>query len=834
MRKSDLVFFLSGAAALSYETTWARLLARVLGSDAPAAAIVLATFMGGMGLGAAACSELARRTRSPVRLFAALEFFVAAWAALSPWMIAAMHPVDGFLARASVSALLLLPPTFCLGATFPLMGRLAIRTRAEATSETSAFYGANTLGAALGALLAPFALMPVFGLSGALVAAAGLDVAAAALALVLLCDSAPVEPELVALAPRDARGPASRASAIGREPYAAFLLGATSLALEVLLLRLLVTVTGASVYAFAIVLSVFLFGIGFGSRQLTERRTRSGVPESRLDQSAEKSRNALFFAALSVPLLTLAGLFALKLQLGEADLFGGLGNRVPQVSDVTGKVSILKLWLGNALFAGLCLLPPALAFGVALPACAASLVARRLDLPRERALGAVYAWNTAGALLGSLAAGFVLLPFAGPRAAIAIVLCLPIAAAFAVDRSRLRLIGIAAASAVVLAVLVLRAADPREARAVIVQAHDAHTTALVEESRTTTGELVRSLRVNGKPEASTARTDVRLQRLLAHIPCCLHGRVRTVLVIGLGTGMTAGSLLDAPTLEHLTIFEISSAVAQAARSFAAVNGRVLDDPRTDLRFVDGRHALALSREHYDLITSDPVHPWTRGSSDLYTLEHFRSVRAHLSAGGVASQWLPLYELSTEDVKTIVATWCAAFERTSAWLTAYDLVLVGSADAGTALAGESSLATLELPARVAQDDAALGIVDGRGIAALQAADDADLRALVEGVPPMRDDRPVIEFRAPLSALAGYNAEILRWAVRTAFVAKLPAGARDGGRRFRALVTTFLDELPRGFTAAADHLGEALATSTIPPIPRRPTTPEAHPADAPPGR
>jgi spermidine synthase len=201
-----------------------------------------------------------------------------------------------------------------------------------------------------------------------------------------------------------------------------------------------------------------------------------------------------------------------------------------------------------------------------------------------------------------------------------------------------------------------------------------------------------------------------------------------------------------------------------------------------------------------------VHPWTRGSSDLYTLEHFRSMRAHLAEGGVASQWLPLYELSTDDVKTIVATWCAAFERVSAWLTAYDLVLVGS---GGELAHERDLCTLDLPPRVRAADEPIGVALGVDLAVLSCANDAELRALVEGVSPMRDDRPVIEFRAPLSALSGYSTEILRWAVRDAFVESVPPSCRARARAFRALVARFLDDLPHGFTPAADRLGEELA-------------------------
>lgn len=800
MRKTDVVFFLSGAAALGYETVWARLLARVLGSDASASAIVLAVFMGGMGLGAYAFAERARKTAQPVRLFALLELLVGAWAALSPWILERLDPVDGFVARALVCAAILLPPTFVLGATFPLMGRIAIRTRGEASSETSAFYGANTLGAAFGALLAPFVLMPRFGLSGALVASAFLDVIAALLAWVLLRP----EPEFVEeIVPRESTHRTRDATpSAWREPllWIAFTFGFASLALEVLGLRILITVAGASVYAFAIVVCVFLLGIAIGSRQLTERRARTGVKDSELVARTAKSRAALFYCALAAPLLTLAGLFALRFQLGESDLFAGLTNRAPQGA------SVVALWSTQALLAGLCLLPPAIAFGMALPSAAAALVGARTDWTREKTLGLVYAWNTAGALSGSLLAAFVLIPHLGFRIAFALVFVLLFAAAYVVAPARKALVGLALAAGAAIGWNVLSPSDPRDsARTVLVNTQDAHTTALVLETRTHAGGVVRSIVVNGKSEASTALVDVRLQYLLGHIPGLLHGNVRRALVIGLGTGMTSGSLLDLPTLEQLTLVEISPAVSRAARSFAAWNGGVLDDPRTHLVFADGRHVLATSDQRFDLITSDPVHPWTRGSSDLYTLEHFRTMSARLAPGGVASQWLPLYELSTDDVKTIVATWCAAYEHVSAWLTAYDLVLVGSREP---LPHASDLATLTLPPKIRAHDEGLGIVSGTDVAVLQVAGDLELRALANGVPPMRDDRPVIEFQAPLSSLSGYSTEILRWAIRPEYVSVLPAEVRARAAAFRGHIDEFLTRLPNGFTSASDRLGEDL--------------------------
>lgn len=798
MRRSDAVFFLSGAAALGYETVWARLMARVLGSDAPGAAVVLAVFMGGLGLGAFAAAPLARSTKRPVALFAAIEVAVALWAALTPFLIAHVPHVDAFFARALVAAAVMAPATILLGATFPLMGRLTIRTSAETASETSAFYGANTIGAACGALITPFVLMPMFGLSGALWASAVLDLCAAALAAAWF-DTAP---QSVADEPgADAEAHPSASRSAWREPllYTVFLFGASALALEVLLLRVLITVTGASVYAFGIVTFVFLTGIGLGSRQLAEQRTRTGLPASALAARVQKSRDVLFLCALSVPLLALAGLLALRYQLGERDLFAGLENRV-----LTG-ASVARVWAGHALFAGLALLPPAIAFGIALPSAAAALVGARTFEVRERTLGLVYAWNTAGALLGSLMSAFVLLPGMGPRLGVVCALALMLPAAWLVNRARTATIGLVALATAISGWFVLAPANVQGARTIVVLEHDAHTTALVEDAHSRDGAFVRSLRVNGKSEASTALVDVRLQMLLGHVPGVLHGHVRSALVVGLGTGMTAGSLLDLDGLEHLRIVEISSAVSIAARQFATWNNRVLDDPRTALTIGDGRHYVATTRDRFDLVTSDPVHPWTRGSSDLYTLEHFRGMEASLAQGGVASQWLPLYELSTDDVKTIVATWCAAFGHVSAWLSAYDLVLVGSRAAPPRAADIQDLA---LPERVLARDRGIGVASGSDLAALQVAGDAELRDLARGVEPMRDDRPIIEFRAPKSSMAGYSTEILRWAIRDAYVERLPENCRVRARAFRGSVGRFLDALPEGFTRAADRLGDEL--------------------------
>ena len=789
MRKSDCVFFLTGTAALVYETVWIRLLARLVGSDAVALAVVLAIFMGGMGLGAWLFARPARAALRPERLFALLEIGVGVWAALSPWLLPLFSPVEGFTGRALLGALFLLPPTLAMGATFPLMGRLTIRLASEAGSETSAFYGANTLGAATGAMLGPLLLMPLVGLSGALWIAAGVDFLAAALALRWFRGAPALE----------LTAPERPAPLFDPVLLATLLMGCCGLALEVILVRLLVTVTGASVYAYAIVLGVFLAGIGLGSAQLVQRRT--GTKRRLVADASTLSRCALF-----LPVFALLGLLALRWQLGETDLFGPLQNRMPSGA------GIVRLWASHALFAALALLPPALALGAALPSAAAELLQRHPEISPESALSRVYAFNTAGALGGSLFAAFFLLPELGPRAGLALVLGLALLAGSIVPGRRGKEVLLAVVAVLLVgATHVTLVGGGSQQATVLYVGRDSLATVSVEEVRTSHDGLLRALRVNGKVVATSAPVDLRLQRFLGQVPALLHGDVKRAAVIGMGTGMTAGSLLDFPTLEELLVIEISPAVPIAASHFSSWNGALLFDERTQVRVADGRHAMALSEERWDLITSDPIHPWTRGSSDLYSLEHFTAMAKHLAPGGVASQWLPLYQLSEEDVKTVIATWCAAFPHTSAWLTAYDLALVGSEEP---LPGERDLASLSIPQPVQARLAETAVHTPAELVALLVADDSALREYARGTEPMRDDRPVLEFRAPLSYLGGYSTPALRWAGRESFVETLPEASRERAREVREILARFLEALPGGTSAAAERYGVELFA--LPPL------------------
>jgi len=776
MRKSDLIFFLSGSAALIDQVAWSRLASRILGSGSAGVTIVLAVFMAGLGGGALLFGGTARRSRNPLRLFFTVQILIALWTAASPFVMALTPPVDGWGARAGLAALFLLPPTLGMGATFPLMGRLTIRGTNDTARESAAFYGANTLGAAMGALLAPFVLMPLLGLRGTLLCGAGFDAAAGLLALRFL--TAPSRPEFT---------PARRSFPVTPELVVTLLLGFTALAFEVLLTRLLISVTGASVYAFAIVLAVFLLGIGYGSRLVTRER----VPDAR----------SLSRLALAIAPLTAVGLIFLRFHLHEDDLFGALTNRMPSGAAVS------TLWLSHALWAALALLGPALCFGAALPLVVARNTERAPERPAEAWLSWTYGYNTVGALGGALVAGLVLLPRMGLAAALSFVLCIPIIAGWIAPGGRTKeRVG---ATVLALGLIVFMLGDSLglagKSTGTLIRVNGSFSTASVEEGPAPDDSTIRSLRVDGKVVATSAPVDVRLQRLLGLIPGQLHGEVESALVIGLGTGMTAGSLLDLPTLKELHVFEISSAVRDCAHKFAAWNGNVLEDSRTQLRLVDGRHALARSERKFDLITSDPIHPWTRGSSDLYSYEHFATMAAHLNPGGVASQWLPLYQLSEKDVETVIATWCEAFPHTSAWLTAYDLALIGSSKPLISL---EELLARPLSPEARTHLAEAGVHNMAELVALRVADDTDLRERRRGAEPMHDDLPFLEFEAPRSFLSGFSTEILAWSAREESLQGLPTSVQARARETRDLLDQFLRELPDGLSLATARYGARL--------------------------
>jgi spermidine synthase len=780
MRRGPFLFLfaVSGAAALIYEVVWTRLLTLHMGHGLAAASAVLAAFMGGLAAGAGAAGRFAGALppRRAVRLYAMLEIAIGVLALLMPLALIAVRPLlaatyadgDGgswfAFVRLSSSIVLLSVPAACMGATFPIASRWIVRTGATAASDAGGLYAANTLGAAAGAVLAGFLLIPALGLRGTTLVGVAFNVIAAAGAWLIVRGTAEpgnLEPGNLEPGTRNrnqkfalpveslAARPWTAAAALGVSGFA-------SLTLQVVWTRLLVQILGPTTYAFSTVVAIFIIGIAIGaaiaSRIVTRVRPGIGLACSMLLSAALAIAAA---SAVDWALITLAGV---------------VSRPEYQFNDVL---------LREVLLVTAMLLPMAIAFGAAFPFAVA--FARRRDDEVTESLGVIYAINTIGAIVGSLLAGFVLVPMIGLHTTIRIVAAVSAIAAIAIlvvsPGGRAQRANYAFAVAVVIAAAVV----PEWDRSLLSSGAYKYAIAMRGanlESALTAGELLSyregstgtvtvrqltgtiSLAIDGKVDASNSG-DMLTQRLLAHVPLLLHPNPQRAAIIGLGSGVTLGSALTHP-LKEATVLEISREVVAASKFFDAENHRALADPRTRLVVGDGRTHLMLGRQYYDVIVSEPSNPWMAGIASLFTREFFAGARARLAPGGVLCQWAHTYDISTRDLKSIVATFLSVFPEGTLWLVGdADVLLVGSTGPLDArIAGMA--AAMQRPG-VAADLATVGVKSPFAITSLFISQGDALKAWAAGEPLQTDDRSALEFSGPRSifgAARDDNASSLR--------------------------------------------------------------------------
>lgn len=674
-----LLFVGSGAAALIYELVWFQWLGLVIGSSALSLGILLATFMGGMGLGALLLPRFVSPRRHPLRVYAALELGIAACGVLLhlllPWLSRAWPGFEGaglsaLAVRAAVAGLCLLPPTLLMGATLPAIARLVTASRGG-LARLGWFYGGNIAGAAFGTVLAGFYLLPRFDVGVATVVAVAINLAVAALAVGLAKVTRHRAPAISQPAPRaGGGGPVAPLAVI------ALLSGATALACQVIWTRQLALFVGATVYGFALILAVFLVGLGLGTSLGAALGRRLARPASALAACQALLCLAIAWGAWSVTRQLPYWPVNEALRL-PADLFR-------------------TAWA---------LLPATLLWGASFPLALAAM-ARPGDDPSGRdagrPVGMLYAANTLGAILGALGAGYLLVPLAGSQfTQQALVVAAVAAAGLALWVLRPRPApGLALALlAGVMGFGALRLVPPIPAQVIaaghylpdwgrgvdVVYAAEG-VTASVAVSREPNGAL--TYHNSGKVQASSYPRDMRLQRMLGHLTTLLPARREEFLVIGLGAGVTAGAMAADAAVGRITVAEIEPLVPRVAGEwFAPWNGDVVEHPRVDLRVEDGRHFLQATARRFDGITSDPLDPWTRGSAALYTEEFWRLVRSRLRPGGVVTAWGQLYESTEDSARSVIGTFMRVFPNSAVFANTvdgegYDMVLVGLADDDT--------------------------------------------------------------------------------------------------------------------------------------------------------
>jgi len=762
-----LLFALSGAAALVYEVVWTRLLTLQIGHGLAAASTVLAAFMGGLAVGAAAGGRIGQRLdpRSALRGYALMEAGIAVVALLLPVLLAALRPLlaslydDGnggfvFGAVRLVSSLTLLSlPAAAMGATFPLASRWMVRSATQISSDAGWLYAANTVGAAAGALLTGFVLLPRLGLTGATAVGVVLNVAAAGGAWML---AGRVQGGVTAsTSPTTGKGKAP-VRPTGRPWLAAVTLGVTGLAsltLQVVWTRLLASILGPTTYAFSAVVAIFILGIAGGSALGAWLSRRVARPVAALAMTVSACAAMALAAAATVDpvLLEVARLVARP--------------------EVTFAQVLTREWL----FTAAILLPMSLAFGAAFPLALA--VAARDEASMVADLGLVYAVNTAGAIVGALGAGFVLVPWLGLHDTIRLVgALLAVAAAALAYSARPQPAWLALGVGVVVAVgaWFVPEWDPRLLSsgaykyAAAARGPDLETALTAGELRyyregSTATVAVRrlggitSLSIDGKVDASDG-ADMLTQRLLAHVPLLLHPAPRRAAILGLGSGVTLGSALT-HGLDRAVVLEISPEVVEASRYFDPVNHRPLADPRTRLVVGDGRTHLLLAEETYDVIVSEPSNPWMAGIASLFTREFFEIARARLAPGGVLCQWAHTYDISEADLRSIVATFLTVFPNGTLWVVGEaDVLLVGSTEPLT-----DRLAGIEAAWRrpgVAEDLASVGARAPLAVLSTFVAEGPALKAWADGAPIQTDNLASLEFSGPRSVFGRASADNAR--------------------------------------------------------------------------
>jgi spermidine synthase len=675
-----VLFFSSGCAALIYEIVWFQLLQLIVGSSAVSLGVLLGTYMAGMCLGSLLLPRYVSARRHPLRVYAIIEGGIGV-CGLAVLLILPLidrlyatvggSGLFGMLMRAVVAAVCLLPPTLLMGASLPAIARY-VESSPRGVSWLGFFYGSNIAGAVLGCVFAGFYLLRVYDMPTATYVAAAINAVVAWLSYHLSTRTR-YEPTPPADSP--AHQVPTKPAGQGSVYVAIGLSGLTALGAEVVWTRLLSVMLGATVYTFSIILAVFLTGLGLGSGLASHLARRTERPRIALGVC-----QILLAAAIAWTAYTLADAlpnWPIDPMLAKSAVFNF-------------QVDIMRcMW---AVFPAACL------WGASFPFALAAAAERSED--SGTLVGRVYAANTVGGIVGALAFSIILIPWIGTQDCQRLLIALTTVSALIVFAPIARSLGkrgVAATVASVVAVIWLIASvSPvpwlavAYGRRMLLQTYPGRALYVgegrdysVAVSEPPDGDHY--FHIAGKVEASTAPGDMRLQRMLGHLPALFHRDPKSVLVVGFGAGVTAGTFVVYPTVEKITICELEPLVPPAAaKYFRKENYNVKDDPRTRIHYDDARHFILTSGDKFDVITSDPIHPWVKGTSSLYSKQYFELVKQHLNPGGIVTQWVPLYESDLATVKTELATFFDVFPNGTVWGNTVngegnDIVLLGQAE-----------------------------------------------------------------------------------------------------------------------------------------------------------
>ena len=764
-----LCFILSGATGLIYEVLWARMLGLVFGATTLAVSTVLAAFMGGLALGSALAGKFAQRIRKPLSVYGLMEILIAVYALLVPllfrwidhvyvliWQQLQPGNFTFSLWRFFLSGVVLLVPTTLMGATLPVLAAALVRSSDRDSNSVTRLYACNLAGAILGTLAAGFVLLPWLGVRTTIAVAAALNIIVGAIAILLQRRS---QSHTDAGAKVEVEDSAPAVDGGGFWFFAAFVSGFVTIGTQVSWTRVLTMIIGSSTYAFSIVVALFLIGLALGA-WIVARKDRS-----------RSLRSTILLVEVLTALSLLLSLFVL--------------NKIPALLITLGLSLHVASWLGllglQILSATLLILVPAVWMGMVMP-----LVLVWASSEGKKAVARVgrsYAINTVGAIAGAFMTGFILIPKASTRFTLlfAAVCCLivagvayrPVSSGGDPALKRSLAIGLTFVSIIVLFIVAPRmnladlsiGAYDSLVRVIAKTREgvtengpdrpDVHELLMYEEGPTATVSVRRdqdtvSLAINGRANASDSIYDMPTQVMLGQLPLLIAPRIENGLIIGYATGITVGAMLQSP-IQSVTCVELERGTVAASEFFNHINNRPLDDPRTKLIIDDARTFLRVTPNRYDIIVSEPSHPWVPGVANLFTEEFFELGRARLREDGIWVQWVQIYQLSTESLRSVLATYHKVFPhvlvfRVGGLNKGKDLLLIGSnqplnLDRLTERIGDQ---------RIAAELARVDLKSEADVRGWFVCDESRLGPAVAGAQVNTDDNMLIETTVPREA------------------------------------------------------------------------------------
>jgi spermidine synthase len=710
-----ILFIGSGCAALIYEIIWLQMLQLVIGLTSLSLGVLLGTYMGGMCLGSLLLPRLISIKHHPLQIYAILELSIGLFGLTilfgMPFIENIYTGIAGYglfrsvLMRSLIAAICLLPPTILMGATLPAISRW-VETTPRGVSWMGFFYGGNIFGAVAGCLLAGFYLLRVFDTATATYVALFLNLIVAISAILISRFTS-----------YNYNQPVTESNKTYtfklKVVYITIALsGMAALGSEVIWTRLLSIMLGSTVYTFSIILSIFLAGLGIGSGA-----------GALLGSKIKRPGFALGFCQFLLILAIAWTSYIITYSLPHRPL------------DLNSFYNVWYLLQFDLARSAIAVLPPAIFWGASFPLALAAVASPGLD--PGRMVGGVYASNTIGAIIGSLVFSLIGIPVLGTAISQKLLVVISAVAAIVmfsnvqsthkspgtyltkkiISHFSIRFAGVTAGIGLLVALVIsnihtipwfsiaygrymsnygylqaLSKIPPEQPEIKITPIYVGEgLNGSVAVTQLSNG--VRQFHSVGKVQASTDPRDMRLQRMLGHLSCLLTGNPESVLVVGCGAGITAGTFVTYPEVKNIVICDIESLVPRViAPMFSKENYGIADGIEKEnphivngkkVRFEndDGRHYISTSNQKFNIISADPIDPWAKGAAALYTVEYFKICKAHLKPGGTMSLWIPLYETSITSVKSMISTFFTVFPNGMIWSNdnngiGYDMVLFG--------------------------------------------------------------------------------------------------------------------------------------------------------------